>query len=143
MQNILAGLWDSIIPFFMGRKNLVRCDGTWLLGRVHDFSIQTAHSTQQLCFPWHITWLFACCYLTFSFLGTTGGAVKHLNDAQAWTNPGAVMSWSGLSSSPYCHLVSLHKGETIQRGKVSGCSEERQGGACWPGSGYLCTYSLF
>lgn len=32
-------------------------------------------------------------------------------------NPGAVMSWSGLSSSPSSHLVSLHKGETIQRGK--------------------------
>lgn len=32
-------------------------------------------------------------------------------------HPGAVMSCSVLSSSPCCPLISLHKGETIQRGK--------------------------
>lgn len=35
-------------------------------------------------------------------------------------HPGSVMSWSVLGTPPCCHLVSLHQGETTQRGMFLG-----------------------
>lgn len=53
--------------------------------------------------------------------GEAGAVEQVVNYARAWKShcqhPGAVTSWSVLGSCPCSHPVSLHKGETIQRGK--------------------------
>lgn len=57
-------------------------------------------------------------------------------------HPGAVMSWSVLSSSPCSHLVSLHKGETIQRGKFLAAVRRGKGVPAGLARVLMCLWSI-